>query len=124
MNFRLQLTDNFTKRYTRLQKHEREAIDAKLKLLARDPWHPSLRLKKIQTTNLFEASVNMDIRVVVDFADDVLIVLLGIGHHDDVLRRQTRRWAGHVATIVSNCCSVCMRHSGRARRSFRRPEIG
>ena len=91
MNFRIQLTDAFVRRYARLQKREREAVDAKLTLLAKDPWHPSLRLKKIQSTDLFEASVNMDIRMVVDFAGDALVVLLDVGHHDDVLRRQMRR---------------------------------
>ena len=37
----------------------------KLKLLANDPTHPSLRTKRIQgTEKLFECSVNMDIRII------------------------------------------------------------
>lgn len=91
MTYQLQLARGFTKQYARLQKREREAIDAKLKMLARNPWHPSLRLKRIQTTDLFEASVSMDIRLVLDFIGDTVIVLLDVGHHDEVLKRRTRR---------------------------------
>ena len=91
MSFQLQLAQGFAKRYARLQRREREAVDAKLRLLAKDPWHPSLRLKKFQTTDLFEASVNMNIRLVLDFVGDTVIVLLDVGHHDAVLKRQTRK---------------------------------
>ena len=91
MTYQLQPARGFLRQYARLQKREREAIDAKLRMLAQNPWHPSLRLKRIRTTDLFEASVNMDIRLVLDFVGDTVIVLLDVGHHDEVLKRSTRR---------------------------------
>lgn len=55
----------------------------KLRLLAENPLHPSLRVKRIQgSAGLFECSVNMDIRIIWRLEGDVLILLLDIGHHD------------------------------------------
>lgn len=51
-------------------------------MLAADPWHPSLRTKKIQSTEEFECSVNMDIRIAFVFDGDTIVVLLDIDHHD------------------------------------------
>lgn len=67
-------------------------MDSKLRLLAGNPWHPSLRVKKIKATDeVFECSVNMDIRIAFIFDGDTIIVLLDIGHHDDLLDRQSRK---------------------------------
>lgn len=55
----------------------------KLLLLAENPLHPSLCVKRIQgSAGLFECSVNMDIRIIWRLEGDVLILLLDIGHHD------------------------------------------
>jgi len=52
-------------------------------MLAENPKHPSLRCKRIQgTNNLFECSVNMDIRIIWFYEDDKLIMLVDVGHHD------------------------------------------
>lgn len=61
MGFKLQLEKNFVKHYRKLTAVERGMVDDKLRILARDPWHPSLRTKRIQGTGEFEVSVNMDI---------------------------------------------------------------
>lgn len=55
----------------------------KLRLLAENPLHPSLRVKRIQgSAGLFECSVNMDIRIIWRLEGNVLTLLLDIGHHD------------------------------------------
>jgi len=47
------------------------------------PLHPSLRTKRIQgTEDLFEFSVNMDIRVIWFYVGESLVALVDVGHHD------------------------------------------
>jgi len=91
MMYRLVIEDSFRKAYEKLSKNEQKTTDRKLILLANDPWHKSLRVKKIQTTELFECSVNMDVRIAFRFVEDTLIILLDIDHHDTLLRRAKRR---------------------------------
>ena len=58
-------------------------IQSKLRLLSENPMHPSLRTKRIQgTKNLFECSVNMDIRIIWYYEGETLIILVDVGHHD------------------------------------------
>ena len=58
----------------------------KLNLLVQDPFYPSLRTKKIQgLTDVFEMSVNMDIRILWKYENGVIILLLDVGHHKDIL---------------------------------------
>ena len=83
MAFELSYTDRFEKNYNKLSKIEKKQIINKLALLAENPAHPSLRSKRIQgTDDLFECSVNMDIRIVWYYEGDKLIILLDVGHHD------------------------------------------
>lgn len=88
--YSLAFEKTFTKRYAKLSKSERNAVDNKLRMLAADPWHPSLRTKKIQSTEEFECSVNMDIRIAFVFDGDTIIVLLDVDHHDKLLHRRVR----------------------------------
>ena len=84
----LQITfsDKFRKHYKTLSDQEKQQFQNKLRLFAENPMHPSLRTKRIQgTANLFEFSVNMDIRVIWFYEGDSLVVLIDVGHHD-VLR--------------------------------------
>lgn len=90
MRYLLQLEDRFKRNYKKLARHEQDQVDAKLRILANDPWHPSLRTKKIKGTSEFEVSVNMDVRMAISFDGDTIIVMLDIGHHDALLRRRTR----------------------------------
>ena len=81
----LQITysDRFQKHYKKLTKQERDQFKEKLKLFVSNPYHPSLRTKHIQgSDNLFEFSVNMDIRVIWHYDGDNLVVLVDIGHHN------------------------------------------
>ena len=76
-------TDRFKKHYAKLTGTEREQFKNKLRLFAENPSHPSLRTKRIKgTENLFEFSVNMDIRVIWFYEGEELVALVDIGHHD------------------------------------------
>jgi len=91
MSYRLQLEKHFAKRYSKLTKEEQSQVDSKLRVLAENPWHPSLRIKRIQGTGEYEISVNMDIRIAIAFDGDTVIVMLVIDHHDRLLSRSSRK---------------------------------
>jgi mRNA-degrading endonuclease YafQ of YafQ-DinJ toxin-antitoxin module len=81
--YRLEPTKAFEKGLKKLSGNEQRAFAAKLRILAKDPFHPSLRTKKVQgLKDVFECSVNMDIRILWTYKDDRLILLIDIGHHD------------------------------------------
>jgi len=62
---------------------EQRAVAEKLKFLAKNPFHPSLRTKKLQRLeDVFESSVNMDIRILWMHKGDRIILLIDTGHHD------------------------------------------
>ena len=76
-------TDRFRKHYKKLNETEKKQFKSKLSLFAENPMHPSLRVKRIQgTSDLFEFSVNMDIRVIWFYEGESLVALVDIGHHD------------------------------------------
>ena len=88
MAFQFTFTDRFRKHYGNLSDNEKKQLKNKLELLSENPMHPSLRTKRIQgTKELFECSVNMDIRIMWHHGEEGLIVLADIGHHD-ILKRQ------------------------------------
>ncbi|MGV8145094.1 MAG: type II toxin-antitoxin system YafQ family toxin [Alkaliphilus sp.] len=85
--YKLAYTARFIKSYKKLHPNEKNQIMKKTELLSQNPMHPSLRTKKIQgNDNIFECSMNMDIRIIWYYEDEYLIILLDVGHHD-VLRR-------------------------------------
>lgn len=90
MTYRLQLERNFVKHYKKLTLQEQALVDAKLRILSSNPWHPSLRTKRIKGTSEYEVSVNMDIRIAFTFEGNILIILLDVDHHDKLLDRRTR----------------------------------
>ncbi|WP_460998477.1 hypothetical protein [Trueperella pyogenes] len=90
MPYQLVLERRFVKNYKKLSKIECKLVDTKLRILADNPWHPSLRTKKIRSTDEFERSVNMDIRIAFFFEGNAIVILLDIGHHDILLGRRTR----------------------------------
>ena len=91
MTYSLQPTKQFVKRYGKLTVEERGQVDNKLRILAGNPWHPSLHTKRIQGTDEFEVSVNMGIRMAITFEGDKIIIMLDVGHHDNPLNRRPRR---------------------------------
>ena len=51
-----------------------------------NPFYPLLRTKKVQgLDNVFEMSVNMNIRILWRYENGVIILLIDIGHHKDIL---------------------------------------
>lgn len=83
MAFQLTFTDRFQKHFKVLTDTEKKQLQNKLRLLTENPLHPSLRTKRIQgTTDLFECSVNMDIRIIWYYEGDTMIILVDVGHHD------------------------------------------
>ncbi len=77
----------FKDNYLKLSENDKAKVKNKLKLMAENPRHPSLRTKRIQgTINIFEASVNKRIRITWEYENkDKSILLRNIGDHDDTL---------------------------------------
>ena len=83
MAYEFTFTPRFQKHFKHLTVQEKKQLKSKLQLLAQNHSHPSLRTKHIQgITDLFECSVNMDIRIIWYYEDDKMIILVDVGHHD------------------------------------------
>lgn len=83
MAYQLTFTERFQKHFKTLTEQEKRQLRRKLELLAENPSHPSLRTKRIQgTTDVFECSVNMDIRIIWYYEGSRMIILVDVGHHD------------------------------------------
>lgn len=83
MAYTFTFTARFQKHFKELTNHEKKQLKNKLELLAENPSHPSLRTKRIQgTSDLFECSVNMDIRIIWYYEGNKTIIIVDIGHHD------------------------------------------
>jgi mRNA interferase RelE/StbE len=81
--YKLLLTENFEKAFNDLTKKEQSLFYKKMRLFVEDILHPSFRTKKLRgQEDLYESSINMDIRIIWYFEGDELIVLIDIGHHD------------------------------------------
>ena len=65
---------------------EQKQIAKKLKLLKKNPFHPSLRTKKVRGLDgMFEMSVNMDIRILWRYEGTIILILIDVGHHKNIL---------------------------------------
>ena len=83
MPYIIHTTDKFQKHFKKLTDTEKAQLKNKLVLLSCNPLHPSLRTKKIQgTDDLFECSVNMDLRIIWYFEGNTIIITADVGHHD------------------------------------------
>lgn len=79
-------TDKFAENYQKLDAVSQKAIDKALTLLNHSTHHPSLRTKKMEgTSDIFEASANMNIRITFHYEKPDTIVLRNCGHHDKTL---------------------------------------
>ena len=82
MPYQFTFTRRFQKHFKTLTERERKQLKTRLVQLAENPMHPSLRSKRIQgTSDLFECSVNMDVRIIWFYEDNAMIILLDVGHH-------------------------------------------
>jgi mRNA interferase RelE/StbE len=78
-------SDLFLENVNHLPVEAKKALKKKLDLLVDNPKHPSLRTKKIKgTEDIFESSINMDIRITWEFYENG-ILLRNIGRHDKTL---------------------------------------
>lgn len=83
IRYKFTFTKRFQKHFKYLNNNEKKQLRKKLELLSQNPLHPSLRTKHIQgSQNLFECSVNMDIRIIWSYDGKEIIVLIDTGHHD------------------------------------------
>ena len=92
MSYRLIYPDSYLKRAKKfLKKHPeiRSQYQKTLELLELNPHHPSLRLHRLQgrLAALSSVSINMSYRIVLEILiQDSDIILIDIGHHDQVYR--------------------------------------
>ena len=81
--YEIAYTERFKKSFNKLTKIEKKQFQAKMEIFIENIMHPSLRTKKIQGQELlYESSINMDIRIIWYLENEILVVLLDIGHHD------------------------------------------
>ena len=81
--YSLEYTKAFEKSIKKLSAIEQRTTAEKLKILVENPLHPSLRTKKVQRLkDVYESSINMDIRILWQYKGNKIILLLNICHHD------------------------------------------
>ena len=87
---KIDYSPKFIKSFKKLNKTDQDAFETQLnKFLNKPtpPFHPSLRIKRIQGTNgIFEMTITMGIRMTWQFTDEG-ILLRNIGEHDKTLKK-------------------------------------
>lgn len=84
---RLLATERFLQDYADLPPDIRSRTDRKLRYLARDLSHPSLRVKRVRGRDgIYEGSINMDYRFLFRI-EESSYVLERIGRHDILEKR-------------------------------------
>jgi mRNA interferase RelE/StbE len=79
------VTRRFENAYRSLPNELQRKTDKALRLLAENPRHPSLRLKKIQgAPGIWEARVDRNCRLTLEIRSDSLL-LRNVGKHDHTL---------------------------------------
>jgi mRNA-degrading endonuclease YafQ of YafQ-DinJ toxin-antitoxin module len=90
MKYKLIYLESYNKKAAKfIKKHKdlKTQYEKTLKLLELDPYHPSLRLHKLQgkLEGIFSVSINITYRITIDFIiEDEEIILLDVGHHDEL----------------------------------------
>ena len=90
MNFKLIYTNSYIKRAKLFLKKYPELTgqyEKALKLLEINPQHPSLRFHKLKgkLNELHSVSINVSYRITLEFYfNDKEIILVNVGHHDEV----------------------------------------
>jgi len=83
---KIRRTNSFPKDYRGLAAEHRAQGDKQLTLLLENPRHPSLRLKKLKGTQVFEIRISKGYRLTFGYEHDAL-VLRRVGTHD-LLRKE------------------------------------
>ncbi len=90
MKYKLIYLESYNKKAAKfIKKHKdlKTQYEKTLKLLELDPYHPSLRLHKLQgkLEGIYSVSINITYRITIDFIiEDSEIILLDVGHHDEL----------------------------------------
>ncbi len=90
MKYKLIYLESYNKKAAKfIKKHKdlKTQYEKTLKLLELDPYHPSLRLHKLQgkLEGIYSVSINITYRITIDFIiEDEEIILLDVGHHDEL----------------------------------------
>lgn len=83
---RFRFLSRFKRAYKKLPQELQEQVDRKLELLAENPKHPSLRVKRVKKTrDIWEAAITMNCRFTFQIEED-LYIMRNVGEHDHVLR--------------------------------------
>ena len=82
------VTEVFTRLYRELPESTRKKADTKTKLFQENPFHPSLRTKKLEPHHqeIWSFWVDKDYRVKFRFANPKLVHFLFIGNRKDIYR--------------------------------------
>lgn len=87
---KIRITSRFKKGFQRLTLDQQQVFQKQMELLSNNPvppFHPSLRIKKIQgTSGIFECSINRDIRLTWQYHQSGYTLLRNIGKHDRTLK--------------------------------------
>ena len=87
---RIEYTDRFKRKYKKLPQNIKDDFREQLQRFmvnTTPPYHPSLRIKKIQgTEKVFEFTVSMAIRMTFEFIDEGILIR-NIGSHDITLKK-------------------------------------
>lgn len=90
MNYKIVITQSYFKKLKKFIKKHPDILGRygkTMELLEIDPFHPSLRIHKLQgkLQEYHSVSINMQYRVVIDFIiEDGQIIPIDIGSHDEV----------------------------------------
>jgi mRNA-degrading endonuclease YafQ of YafQ-DinJ toxin-antitoxin module len=90
MNYKIVCTDDYFKKLKKFMKKYPDILDKyrkTMEILEIDPYHPSLRLHKLngKLRVYHSISINMKYRIVIDFIiHDKKIIPIDIGIHDEV----------------------------------------
>jgi addiction module RelE/StbE family toxin len=90
MIYKIIIAESYLKKLKKFIKRHPEILERYVKtmeILETNPYHPSLRLHKLQgkLCEFHSISINMDYRVIIDFIiQDNEIIPVDIGTHDDV----------------------------------------
>lgn len=82
----IERTDRFKKDYVQLPSKIKDLVDKKIKILVKNPKHPSLRIHKIKKKKgWFELSVTRNYRIIFEIETN-LYRLLAVGSHKVINR--------------------------------------
>lgn len=81
--FKIEPTKKFQKQLKKLSREEQLLVAKTLLKLSIDPFQNSLRTKHYKRKeDVFECSVNINIRILWQYKKEKIIVTLEVGHHD------------------------------------------